>query len=92
MATGALFSYVGEYRSVAGVMNPLSCYCSNGGYLVTPEGEEIAVCLPPTQQIPECTTVRVTGQFIVQQRENQKEDPCPVGKMRFLDVKRIGCL
>lgn len=91
MATGPLFSYVGEFRSVAGVMDPLSCYCFNGGYLLTSEGNEIAICLTDQMTLPECTSVRVTGSFNVQQRSSGPMDPCPAGERRILKATRIGC-
>ncbi|MCP4442115.1 MAG: hypothetical protein GY810_24660 [Aureispira sp.] len=87
----------GEFRSVAGVMNPLSCYCSEGGYITvkTPEEEgrkKIAVCFksknPPTKA---CKNIEVTGKYKTLKRKSNPNSPCPGGEKRVLMVKTHNC-
>lgn len=90
----------GEFRSVSGVMNKLSCYCSDGGYITTANGDEIAVCFEKNEYTKarrasdnfSCERIRVTGIYKTMSRESGENDPCPGGTMRVLSVYRFKCL
>jgi hypothetical protein len=90
----------GDFRSVSGVMNSLSCYCSDGGYVTTAAGDRIAVCFEKDEfQTAKhasdkfsCERIRVTGVYKNANRESGENDPCPGGTMRYLAVTKFKCL
>lgn len=73
----------GSFRSVSGVMNELSCYCSNGGYVTTVDGEEVAVCF--NEPVESCDKITVTGYKTSKKIESNGS--CPGGIMSFLKVQ-----
>lgn len=75
----------GSFRSVSGVMNELSCYCSNGGYVKTADGTELAVCFKPEEVVPSCDKITVTGYMT--SKSIQSNGACPAGIMGFLKVQ-----
>ncbi len=76
---------VGSYRSVKGVMDKLSCYCSNGGYVSGPSGEVVAVSFDDNLDIPSCDNIRVTGHMTSKQIDSN--GACPAGTMSFMVVE-----
>jgi hypothetical protein len=90
----------GEFRSVHAVMNPLSCYCNDGGYVTTASGDEIAVCFEKGQfqagkgggDKSECDRIQVTGTYKTEVRKSGENDPCPDGTMQYLSVTKFKCL
>ncbi len=75
----------GSFRSVQGVMNELSCYCSNGGYVKTADGTEVAVCFKSEVVVPSCDKITVTGYMT--SKSIQSNGACPAGIMGFLKVQ-----
>jgi hypothetical protein len=75
----------GSFRSVSGVMNELSCYCSNGGYVTTEDGSEVAVCFNADEEVPSCDKITVTGYMTSKKIESN--GVCPGGMMGFLKVQ-----
>lgn len=76
---------VGSYKSVKGVMDPLSCYCGNGGYVYTPAGETVAVCFDDNLTVNSCDVITVTG--VVSSQSIESNGPCPAGSMAILKVE-----
>jgi hypothetical protein len=76
---------VGAYRSVKGVMDPLSCYCDNGGYVDSPAGETLPVCFDDNQNVQSTDYIFIEGTMIVQSIESN--GVCPAGTMNFLEVE-----
>ena len=73
---------VGAYRSVQGVMDPLSCYCSNGGYVDSPTGETVAVCFDNNQNVGNTDYFFIEG--VMTTRTIDSNGPCPAGTMSYL--------
>ncbi|MCB0608011.1 MAG: hypothetical protein H6562_05055 [Lewinellaceae bacterium] len=81
----------GQFRSVKGVMDPLSCYCFNAGYLTLENGEEIPVCLKTDQEEVACAKIRVEGRFISRVNRPEPSSPCPAEEKRYFQVERMTC-
>jgi hypothetical protein len=75
----------GSYRSVNGVMDNLSCYCSNGGYVKTANGTEIEVCFKSEDLVPSCDKLTVTGYMTSKSIESN--GVCPSGMQAFIRVQ-----
>ncbi|MDG1330820.1 MAG: hypothetical protein P8P74_00710 [Crocinitomicaceae bacterium] len=73
----------GSFRSVAGVMNELSCYCSNGGYVTAEDRVVTAVCFD--EEVASCEKITVTGYMT--SRSIESNGPCPGGIMGFLKAQ-----
>lgn len=80
----------GDYKSMRGVMNPVSCYCGNGGYITTESGEKTAVCFSDKDK-PECQKIKVTGHYITVTVDPDPNNPCPAGQMQLLQVTSFSC-
>lgn len=76
---------VGAYRSVQGVMDPLSCYCNNGGYVDSPTGETVAVCFDNNQNVGSTDYIFIEG--VMTTRTIDSNGPCPAGTMSYLIVE-----
>jgi len=83
-------SHTGTFKSLQGVLNPISCYCGNGGYLQTEEGKEIPVCLEENQEVT-CLEITVTGPYVEQKAPEEPTTPCPSGTMTILMVRNFEC-
>lgn len=75
----------GAFRSVKGVMDPLSCYCSNGGYVESPAGETLAVCFDNSENISSTDYIYIEG--VMTTRTIDSNGPCPAGTMSYLVVE-----
>ena len=80
----------GDFRSVQGVMNPLSCYCSNGGYVTLAEGRKVAVCFENKEKVS-CSKITVTGTYITKTIKPDPASPCPAGTMTIFQVSSYSC-
>lgn len=80
----------GEYLSMAGVMNPVSCYCGNGGYLTSVSGEKTPVCFADGVK-PDCKNITVTGHYTTVTVAADPNNPCPAGQLRLLEVTSFTC-
>ncbi|XOV66415.1 MAG: hypothetical protein ACFHU9_12385 [Fluviicola sp.] len=76
---------VGAFRSVKGVMDPLSCYCDNGGYVDSPAGETLPVCFDDNQNVQSTDYIYIEGTMIIQSIESN--GACPAGTMNYLEVE-----
>lgn len=86
----ALVSVTGGFEDVSGVMNNLSCYCGNGGYITIKNNEKIAVCFENNEKVT-CTNITANGFY-----ENKKINPgkisqCSAGEMKYLKVSSYKC-
>lgn len=75
----------GEFRSVKGVMDPLSCYCSNGGYVESPAGESLRVCFADNENVQSTDYIFIEGVMTI--RTIDSNGPCPAGTMSYLIVE-----
>ena len=83
---------VGEFRSVAGTMNHLSCACSKGGYVKDlRSGDEIAVCFDNLDGKVTCSSINVVGVMTTKTIKPESGSPCPAGPITFLLVDSYEC-
>ncbi len=90
----------GTYRSLRGVMQPISCYCNDAAYITTANGDEINVCFEHGElesscggeKENTCTRIRVTGVYVETTINPDPSSPCPAGTMRYLKVSKLECL
>ncbi len=75
----------GSFRSVNGVMDELSCYTSNGGYIKTSDGTIVAVSFKDNENVSSCEKITVTG--FMTSRKIEANGSCPEGMMSFLKVQ-----
>lgn len=80
----------GEFRSVQGVMDPLSCYASNGGYITQANGERVAVSFKGEEAIT-CKSISVTGTYTTKTVKAEPNNPCAAGEMKILEVETYSC-
>ncbi len=80
----------GQFKSVQGVMDPLSCYTANGGYITQTNGERIAVSFKTDAEIT-CTSIEVKGKYITKTISDGETNPCPAGTMTILEVESYTC-
>jgi len=73
----------GKFKSVSGVMDELSCYCANGGYVTAEDGTVTAVCFD--EEVASCEKITVTGYMT--SRSVESNGACPGGMMGFLKVQ-----
>lgn len=77
----------GEFHSLKGVKNPVSCFCYNGGYLLTAKGERIEVCLPEDLSIKNAKQITVQGHFKTFTNDAGTESPCSDSERRIFSVE-----
>ena len=86
-------SITGKFESKKGVMDKISCYCYNSGYLTTDKGDRIAICL----EIKDHETIKCkekitfTGNYEERTHGDSKNNPCPSGKMMIFIAKKYIC-
>lgn len=93
-------TYVGDYQSLRGVMQPLSCYCFDGGILTTRSGRKVNVCFEngelenalQTDDKIQCKRIKVMGVMKEKFYESDGNSPCPSGSMTYLRVTSFRCL
>jgi len=84
-------SLQGTYKSVMGVMDPLSCYCFNGGYLTTQSGKEIPICFENSEVEIECDYLLIEGNYITKKIDHDSTNPCSAGEMTLFYVTSYEC-
>ncbi len=83
-----VLSFSGSYRTVMGVMNPLSCYCFNGGYLKISEEEQISISFDELKiNKVKSGKITVTGYYEAIEHESSANDPCPGGTRKIFIVE-----
>lgn len=81
----------GKFRSVKGVMDPLSCYCYNAGYLTTESGEKIDICIEDDDKNIVCENIVVTGYYTTKKNAPEDASPCPAGERKVFIMKSYKC-
>lgn len=90
LAFGQSQTLSGEYRSIMGVRNNLSCYCYNGGFLTLTNGESFNICFDKLKiDKVESGTITVSGHFEDVERESGPIDPCPSGSIKLFIVEEL---
>jgi len=84
-------TFEGTFKSVKGVMDPLSCYCYNSGYLTTDSGEIIPICFNNEDIDIKCDRIKVTGVYMVIVLEENLQTPCPAGSKNIFMVESYEC-
>jgi hypothetical protein len=79
----------GQFKSVQGVMDQLSCYTSNGGYITQASGERV-VSFKTDAEIT-CATIEVKGHYIIKTISGDVNNPCPAETMTILEVESYMC-
>ncbi len=81
-------TFSGTYRTVMGVMNPLSCYCYNGGYLTISDDERISISFDDLKMDKvKSGKITVTGHYEEIEHESSAKDPCPGGVRKIFIVE-----
>lgn len=75
----------GSFKSVKGVMDELSCYTSNGGYIKTADGTIIKVSFKENEAVFSCDKITVTGYMT--SKSIEANGSCPEGMIGFLRVQ-----
>ncbi len=83
-------AFQGEFHSMRGVMNPLSCYCYNGGYLME-DGQRIPLCFDKGEMEVECRKVKVQGFYKTIKVDANPQSPCPAGSRKVFMVQTYEC-
>jgi len=81
----------GRFKSVRGVMDPLSCYCYNAGYLITADNQEIPLCFPNDDEEISCENIEVTGFYKEKTIKPESTSPCPAGTKKLFYVSSHKC-
>ena len=79
------YTYSGEFRSIKGVMDGLSCYCYNAGYLTYDDDMVVEICFDDDDEVSN-GYITVTGYYENITHESQPIDPCPTGMKNVLIV------
>lgn len=87
-----IIEYEGEFRSLKGVMNNLSCYCYNGGHLTLDSGEKINLCFEDENTDIQCQRIKVSGYYKTLTNHPEPTSPCPKGEKEVLMVESYECL
>ncbi len=83
----------GKFQSLQGVMNDVSCYCFNVGYLTTQDGKEVVVCFDEIKDANiSCSDILVvTGNYKLVKITPEPTSPCPAGEREIFIVKDYKC-
>jgi hypothetical protein len=84
-------SLQGTYKSVTGVMDPLSCYCVNGGYLTTKDSKKIPICFENIEEEIKCDYMMVQGSYKTKKNNPEPTNPCPAGEREYFNVSSYSC-
>jgi hypothetical protein len=85
-----VISVTGEFKSVAGIMDNLSCYCGSGGYITTKDDERVPICFKGGLKI-NCTNITVNGFYESKKINPGKMSQCPAGEMKYLKASSYNC-
>ena len=83
--------FQGKFYSTKGIMDPLSCYCYNSGYLME-DGKRIPLCFDKGQMEAECKSVKVNGFYKTIKIDPEKTNPCPAGSKQVFMVQKYECI
>ena len=79
-------SLQGTYKSVKGVMDPLSCYCNNGGYLTTSDNKKIPVCFEDTDTEIKYDAIEIHGNYKTVKNNPEPTSACRAGSMTYFSA------
>jgi hypothetical protein len=84
----------GKFESKKGVMNPISCYGFNIGFLKLPNGNEYVVCFDQLKNSNDLDVncvdeISVIGEF--ESKTIKSNGACPAGTMEIFYVKDWEC-
>jgi len=85
---------IGNYESLKGVMNEVSCYCYNVGYLTTNDNSKIVLCFDELKDVDKvnCSSkLTVTGYYKTKKITSSLNNPCPSGEMEIFIVTSFSC-
>lgn len=80
-----------NYQSVMWVMDNLSCYCFNAGYLTTQDWQSIPICLENSDKAISCTNISISGIYKTKTINPDSSNPCPTGEMKYFSVENYEC-
>ncbi|MCA6363703.1 MAG: hypothetical protein IM638_11755 [Bacteroidetes bacterium] len=89
-AESQTITITGTFKSIQGVMDPLSCYASNGGYVTQNNGERVAVMFKTEEEVT-CSTIEVKGMYVTKTAATNPTSPCPDGQRSILQVESYTC-
>jgi hypothetical protein len=72
-------------------MDPLSCYCYNGGYITTSSNEKIPICFSNDDEDVPCKNLEVSGNYKSIKIQPDSNNPCPSGEMNIFFVTKYTC-
>jgi hypothetical protein len=81
----------GTYETRRGVMDALSCFCYNGGYITTAKGERIAICIADEGINIDCKRVLVKGKYLTVTKEKEPNGVCAGGTMTYFEANTVSC-
>jgi len=84
-------SLQGKYRSIKGVMDNLSCYCFNAGYLTTTDNKKIPICFEDDNIEIDCKSITVKGYYRTEKNNPESTNPCPSGEKTYFQVTSYSC-
>lgn len=82
---------IGTFESRRGVMDPLSCFCYNCGYLTTAKGEKIAVCITDEGVTLDCKNVVCKGKYVTVKKDKETNGVCAGGTMTYFEASSVKC-
>jgi len=91
--TEKLITLVGTYESLQGVMNDISCYGYNIGYLTTKDNE-IVICFDEMKNVDKVVCdkkLTVKGNYKTVKVEENFNSPCPAGEREIFMVSEFSC-
>lgn len=81
----------GDFDKMKGVKSPISCYCSDSGYLNS-NGNKIPICFLDAVEI-DCKKISLSGKFKTTDKVlNSPQNSCPNGEMKIFFVSSYECL
>jgi hypothetical protein len=81
----------GNYQSVLGVMDYLSCFCFNAGYLTTVDNDRVPLCFQEGEEDVNCTTIHAKGYYQSKKINPEPTNTCLAGEMTLFYVSSHEC-
>ena len=81
----------GSLENKRGVMDALSCFCYNCGYVTTSKGERIAVCIADENITIDCKRVLLKGKYVTVKKEKDPNGVCSGGTMTYFEASLVSC-
>jgi hypothetical protein len=81
----------GSFRSTKGVMQVLSCYCFNGGYLVDKFGKLTPICFENSDVDISCDKITILGHYKTIKNKAEPTSVCKAGEMTYFNVVKFQC-